>query len=275
MPALTAFPRIEQCLPELMTFIGNLSREIELCNTVTVSKAQESIIAFFDTEQLQKLQATTPDWSELIAHDQGKTLTHVMLAMASLSFHTEFEESSPEEQNIIRWALLFHDIAKRSEFERDLTHAFRSAVVLARSLPSIGLEVPASYFQNFHGWAELTLGATLQPPDSDRVVQDNQRLPEILAGLEVMLENHTAARMVIKLVLLHHSINILQDWPQASALTDTQVLQLFDAQLLQLIRIMVLADNDGWELFNAHNCTRYREETRSVFRHLQTLVTSP
>lgn len=185
-----------------MTFIGDLSEAIGLRNTATLGKAHRSITAFFDTKQLQKLEAIAPGWSDLIAHDQSKTLTHVMLAMASLPFHPEFEESSPEEQNIIRWALLFHDITKRSEFERDLTHAFRSAVFLARSLPLIGLQVPTSYFRHFHAWADLTLGATMQQPGSDQLIQDNRRIPEILAGLEIMLETHTAATMAIKLVLL-------------------------------------------------------------------------
>ena len=274
MPALMAFPRIEQRLPELMAFIGDLSTAIDLRDTETLGKAEGSITSFFDLEQQQKLEAIAPGWSALIAHDQSKTLTHVMLAMASLRFYPEFEKSSPEEQNIVRWALLFHDIAKRSEAERDLTHAFRSAVALCRSLSLIGVDLPASYFQNLHSWAELTLNATTRQTGSNQLIQNNQRIPEILAGLDMMLEGHAAARTAIKLVLLHHSINHLHDWPQASALTDDQVRHLFDDRLLQLIRIMMLADNDGWELFNANNCTRYREETRTVFRHLHTLISS-
>jgi hypothetical protein len=274
VPTLMAFPLIEHRLPELMSFIDDLSRAIELRNTASLSKAQQSITTFFDPEQLRKLESITGEWSELIDHDQGKTLTHVMLTMASLRFHPEFEESIPEEQNIIRWSLLFHDIAKRSEGERDHTHAFRSAVVLARSLSLIGVDLPKSYFQHLHSWAELTLNATIQQTGSNQLIQDNQRIPEILSGLDLMLGTQAAAKTAIKLVLLHHSINHLNDWPQASALTDIQVSQLVDARLLPLIRIMILADSDGWELFNAHNCVRYREETRSVFRHLQTIVTT-
>ena len=274
MPALTAFPPIEQHLPELTAFVDDLSRAIELRNTATLDKAQRSITAFFNAKQLQKLDSVAPGWADLVAHDRSKTLTHVMLAMASLAFHPEFEASSPEEQNILRWALLFHDIAKRSETERDLTHAFRSAVVMARSVPLICVDVPTTYFQNFHAWAKLTLGATKLQPGSDQLIQDNQCIPEIMSGLERMLATHPAAVMAIKLVLLHHSINILREWPQASALTDTQVQQFFDFRLLQLIRVMMLADNDGWELFNNRNCLRYRTETRTVFTHLQTLITA-
>jgi hypothetical protein len=257
-----------------MSFIDDLSLAIEQGDTATSSNAKQSVIAFLDASQLQKLEATAPGWSDSIDHDKAETFTHVVLAMASLKFHREFEESSPNERNAIRWALLFHDIAKRSREVQDSTHAFRSAVVMARSLPLIGVELPTGYSQHIHGWAELTLGAVTQPAGRDVPIQDNQRIPEILAGLDLMLENHTCAKTAIKLVLLHHSINHLQDWPQASALTESQVSQLFDSRLLQLIRVMMLADSDGWELFNTPNCTRYREETRTVFRRLQSLVAS-
>jgi hypothetical protein len=62
------------------------------------------------------------------------------------------------------------------------------------------------------------------------------------------------------------------DWPQPNPLSDTEILQYFDSELLHLMRIMLLADSDGWELFHASTCHAYRLETRGVFDRLRQAI---
>ena len=202
MSTLMTFPQLDTVLPDLRAFIRLLSHSIRSIGPDSFNQAANLVQEFFTPEQLANLEAVAPGWSDLIEHDQHATLLHVMLAMASLPFLHEYRDASPEEQSMVDWALLFHDIAKRSKHERDHTHAFRSAVVAARSIPLTGFVVPESYHRDIDEWSHLTLAATCCQSDSDTRVQDNHQLPGILSGVDLMLGQNTASAMIVKLILL-------------------------------------------------------------------------
>lgn len=262
------FPRFDVVLPALAGFIRELSEKIDSGEVDSGLKAERVIDSFFTREQIGKLEKVAPGWSKLIDYDARKTLHHVVTAMASLPFYPEYRKASESRQTILTWAVLNHDIGKRAKFERDRGHAFRSAVVTARNLPLTGVELPADYQTMIDRWSSLTLEAA-QHRTKDGVQVDNKRLPRILHQLDKMLGEKSSSNRIIKIILLHHSINILKDWPQSDPLTEAEVLRLVDRELLQILRIMMLADNDGWELFHAQHCPAYRSETRAVFDHLE------
>ena len=168
-------------------------------------------------------------------------------------------------------AELYHDIAKRSKHAKDHGHAFRSAVAAARSLPLIGVDLPESYHSGIDGWSELTLAA-IGDGTTDGNHVDNRTLPHILEQLDAMLAQDSASSRIVKIILFHHSITTVTDWPQPNPLSDTEILQYFDSELLHLMRIMLLADSDGWELFHASTCHAYRLETRGVFDRLRQAI---
>ncbi len=272
MGTLIEIPRFEDVLPVLATFIDDLIVRIQSNEIDTAGKADRAIEVFFTDDELHRLEDVIPGWLELVDYEGRKTLSHVVTALASLPDYEEYNRASETQQNIVTWALLYHDIAKRSKHERDFGHAFRSAVTTARNLPSTGVDLPESYHSGIDSWSELTLAA-IEIGSTDRIQVDNDSLPRIVAQLDTMLAKNSASNRIIKIVLFHHSINTLRDWPQLNPLTETEVLQYFDRELLDLMRIMQLADNDGWELFHAENCRAYRTETRGVFQHLEQLIT--
>jgi len=100
-------------------------------------------------------------------------------------------------------------------------------------------------------------------------VQDNGKLPQILDGLDKLLSHHPSAVLISKIILLHHSINTLDEWPQANPLNDDEIKEVIDLELLSLLEVMALVDNDGWELFKPDNRERYRDMTRNIFAKLK------
>lgn len=266
MAMLADFPRFDVALPALAGFIRDMTRRIQLHEIDTTGKAERLIDDFFTAEQLNRLDEVALGWSELNDYDGRKTLYHVITALASLPFYPEYNNASTLQQTMISWAVLYHDIAKRSAFEKDCSHSFRSAVIAAQSLQLTGVALPETYYTDLESWSELTLKAV----KGSKV--DNQSLPVIMDQLDSMLGQHSASNRIVKIILLHHSIDILKDWPQSDPLSETEVMQMFDVELLQLMRIMLLADSDGWELFHADTCQHYRVETRAVFDRLQKLI---
>ncbi|HJN51811.1 MAG: hypothetical protein QGI68_18805 [Pseudomonadales bacterium] len=265
------FPRFDRALPALAAFIRDLTASIQTREIDTEGKAERAIKEFFTQQQLNNLAQVAPAWNDLLEYEGARTLCHVVTALASLPYYPEYNEASQVQQTIIAWALLYHDIAKRSKHAKDHGHAFRSAVAAARSLPLIGVDLPESYHSGIDGWSELTLAA-IGDGTTDGNHVDNRTLPHILEQLDAMLAQDSASSRIVKIILFHHSITTVTDWPQPNPLSDTEILQYFDSELLHLMRIMLLADSDGWELFHASTCHAYRLETRGVFDRLRQAI---
>jgi len=64
---------------------------------------------------------------------------------------------------------------------------------------------------------------------------------------------------------LHLSIDVVKDWPQAAPLTEAEIRQYVDEELLPLLKMMMLVDNDAWAFFDPSTKKQYRLETLAVF----------
>jgi hypothetical protein len=118
----------------------------------------------------------------------------------------------------------------------------------------------------------LTYAATKLSKDSGEPIQDNDRLPEILAGIERMLGIDTPAALTVKTVLLHMSINVVRGWPQAAPLAEAEISSYITSRLAPLLKCMMLADNEGWSLFDPEARAQQRDETLKTFREVEQLI---
>ncbi len=273
MTTLIDIPDFDVAMPVLSAFIVKLNSRIGLREIDSADSAEQTIDAFFTDDLKNNLETSAPGWSQLLDHDGTRTLCHVVTALASLPDYEEYNEADTKQKTIITWALFYHDIAKRSANQRDTCHAFRSAVVAANNFCRGHADLADSFKNKVDAWSETTLNAAQSEPDNDTAT-NNANLIEIIQQLDLLFAPHSTANLIVKVILLHHSINTLQDWPQVNPLTDNEILLIFNAELLQLMRLMFLADSDGWELFHAERSVDYRSQIRSVFDRLERLITS-
>ena len=121
-------------------------------------------------------------------------------------------------------------------------------------------------------WIAFTNEAIAWTDETKTYIQDNRKLPKILNGIDRIFGHNTAAALVVKTVLLHISVNVVNDWPQAAPLTEAEIIQFIDLTLLPLLKIMMLVDNDAWSLFDRSTKEKYRNETLSVFREIENAI---
>jgi len=262
-------------LPELDGLISELSRDCESGVIYSREQLAKRVNFFFSPDMINCVDAVVPGWRAMIESDGGFTLVHILTALCALPFHELFLNAAPAHKSVITWAVMFHDIAKRSsKGHSDHTHGFRSAVQFVRSLPGMGVQLSEHSPNTVSGWTDLIQQAVMQHPEQAGQVQDNKKLAEILDGIEHLIPDNPSAVLVTKIVLLHHSITVLDEWPQANPLGDDEVRQHISGELLDLLEVMALVDNDGWELFDAENCERYRNMTRNEFVRLQSIIRS-
>ncbi len=94
-----------------------------------------------------ELTSTLGDcWSVLKAQSNGMLAVHCILSLWRATLDPMFANLTDGEQNVLKWACLLHDIAKRGTPTiqgRDFVHAFKSAAQALKVLKELGiLDVP-------------------------------------------------------------------------------------------------------------------------------------
>ena len=266
------FPHFDECFSFLNQFILALEKDYRKRRITTWAQLDEKVKAFFNAERMAEVQAMVPHWQKMASYLKGVTLTHVTCCFLGMYMTREFLALTWEEQQIMKWVILFHDVEKEPQAgKRDHVHAFRSAASAARRLPALGFPVTPAYDSVIDRWDAFTRSARTKLENSTDEVQDNGKLPEILIGIERMFGRHTPADLIIRTILLHLSVN-MKEWPPPNPLNQDEVKNYVDRELLPLLRLMNLADNDGWTLFDPTANQRQRLDILEEFEKIERLI---
>jgi len=266
------FPSFDEQVPFLNQFIHGLADSYRAAKINSWDELDERVKIFFTPELLDKMEAIIPHWLKMASYVDGVTLTHVMCVFMGMYGMSEFMNMTVEQQQIMKWVILLHDVEKEPQKKkRDYPHAFRSAVSAARTLPKLGFPVTHGYDSLIDEWSEFTFTAITKLGDSPDDVQDNDKLPEILAGIERMFGQDTPAALITKTVLLHLSID-MNAWPPPTPLTDEEVKKYVSKDLMPLLKVMNLADNDGWTIFNPSTWDLQRLDIIHVFEKIEKMI---
>jgi hypothetical protein len=269
------FPAFDACFPELNEFILELVKEFELGRIKSWEDLENRVNAYFTPEKLDQLDSLVPGWKKMASYSGGVTLVHVMCVFLGLVMLPEFKSLPEEQQQLAKWIVLFHDVEKEiteGAGAKDKTHAFRSAVSTAWQLPSLGFRHTPQYRDLVSAWSVFTDSAIGISEGYPGPIQDNQKLSAILTGIERMFGHSTPAALIVKTVLLHMSVNVVHDWPQASPMTEEEIKRHIDRRLLPLLKVMMLADNEGWSLFYPDARAAQRQDTLEAFEEVEKLI---
>jgi hypothetical protein len=266
-------PSIESRFPDMMDFVITLSQDLQSGEINSWPAMQEKVKAFFSLDELDRVNALAPGWRRMASYADGITLVHVMSVFTALFQCPEFQQASRAQQESLKWIVFFHDLGKEIRpGQRDFTHAFQSAVGAGKTLPGLGFVVTPDYAGHIDNWVSLVNAAVTRQDKTSTCVQDNRKLAEIIDGIEQLFGRNSPAALIVKTVLLHMSIDVVEDWPQAVPLSEVEIKAYVDRDLIPLLKVMLLVDNDSWALFDLPTKERYRYETLGAFRKLESLV---
>jgi hypothetical protein len=208
----TGVPTIEFYLPEMIAFVSGLAQDYQLGDIQSWQMMAERVHSFFTSDMLDEVDAIAPGWRDMSSYADGVTLVHVMCVFTGLLRCPEFQHAPSTQQELMKWIVLFHDIAKEvRDGQRDLTHGFRSAAKTGAILPRIGFTVTTEYGSLIEDWITLTNTAITKQGKSSVYVQDNRRLPEIIDGIDRLFGHNTPAALIVRTVLLHMSIDVVEE----------------------------------------------------------------
>ncbi len=259
-------PQLEDHLPELIEFVQTLAHQIEARQLADGDALAQRFSDFYTPDRMRAIEVIAPGWQEMAAAADGATLNHITQALIALYLLPEYRQAQGQLRAMLEWTVLYHDLGKQViAGQRDALHAFRSATMAARALPSVGFPITDAYPATLDAWMRVVLGASVPVPDGKGRLQDNSALPEILQGIDRLFGSDSAAALIVQAVLLHQSLNVVPEWPNPGSLTDAEVPLCIRPALVPLLEAMMLVDSDAWQLFDPGAKARFRASTLAVF----------
>lgn len=269
-------PQAMHVLPELMTFIQRMKDDNDRGAFTDWQDFTQPIHQWFTPQRLQQIDDVVMGWKKMSSYADQATLIHLTAALVSLLGLPEYQALSPEQQNLALWIVLYHDVDKEvyQQGKRDHMHGFRSASVCGRELVRHGF-VHDVDTEALLQWATLTKTASIVDEKLDDDIQDNTKLKDIIHGVDALFGGRdTPTGLIICGVLLHMSLNVVDEWPQVAPLTDEQIRASISPTLFPLLRVMMLTDNAAWGLFNPERHQPERQQLYREFDRAQALLST-
>ncbi|MBI1277397.1 MAG: hypothetical protein GC179_04650 [Anaerolineaceae bacterium] len=259
-------PHLETYLPELMRFTKQLANDHQKGSLTNWDAFKQNVQVFYTSGMMTKIDAVVPGWIHMSSYLDQQTLIHVTSVLVALFLLPEYQAASAYHKYLMEWTVIFHDVAKKArKGEHDYTHGFRSAAVTGAALALIGFPARSDFAAHISDWKTLTENASAFDAIHNEQIQDNTKLPDIIAGIDNLYGQHSDAAIIIKAVLFHMSINNDPGYPTLSPLTSPEIQRYIDAGLFPILKAMMLVDSDGWNLFDQKEAQRLRQQTLDVF----------
>jgi len=269
------FPAFDHTFSGLNQFILGLVKTYNAGKIRTWGDLEQIVKTYFTAKRMKEMESVVPGWQKMASYSGGITLVHVMCVFLGLFMLPEFQRLSPEQCQLAKWVILFHDAAKvHIKGKKDTMHAFRSAALTANLLPRIGFPTRLKFPEIINSWSEYTVQAFIALDGGAAPKPDNQKLPGILSGLDLLFGQNTPATLITKTVLLHISLDVDPFYDTPAPLTENEIKRFIDPTLLPLLKVMMLSDNEGWSLFDAETRARQRMDTLHAFERFERIISS-
>jgi hypothetical protein len=273
MNTIGKFPAFDDKFPDLNQFILELVEDYEREKIRSWDDLEEKVNTYFTPQRMEQMESVIPGWQKMASYSGGITLVHVMCVFLGLFMLPEFQGLTPEQQQLAKWIILFHDIDKlHIRGKRDTMHAFRSGVQAANALRRFSFPTTRKYQEIINSWSEYIIQAFLAGDGNTAPTPDNRKLPVILAGIDQLYGENTPATLIIKTVLLHISLPVDPLYHTPAPLTEDETRRFIDPSVLPLLKVMMLADNEGWSLFDPKTRARQRSDTLKAFEEVERLI---
>jgi hypothetical protein len=258
----STFESLEACLKKSIDLV--LSRK--LLSHFDLRKRISKIFSSFDLI----LENFFPEWQFLQSQEYRYFCEHTFLTMVVLYKHSKYIKLPENDQMLLMWTMLFHDIHKRGRpvlDSRDPFHPFPSAMRTLEILIKNEILPKNEYLNEFR----ILIESSFELDRHRLQIMSYTNIDQIFKGflfftglLNSMSEDFKNYRMIeerfsddqrfyfemLILILFHQSLNINPFFPNPSYLNEFQVEKYLSPRLVKLLHIVHLADHNSYNIGN-------------------------
>lgn len=262
-------------LPEFISFLRQLTRDVKSKKITSWTAFKTTVNPFYSDDMMQKIDSIAPGWIEMASYADRLTLIHVTAVFVALMLSQEYQSATEAQRNLMEWAVLFHDITKVPvKGGHDYVHAYKSAAVAGKALTKLGFPTNATQ-KEIDTWYDLTYTATFYSEEHGAMIQDIEKLPQIIEGLKSI--HSEDAYVIVLTILLHLAIVLDVHYPIPAPMGEDQMKMSITTDSFPVMKGMFLADGNAWHLFDEDNLAdkQRRDYASNVFDRIATLVNLP
>eukprot|EP00826_Nyctotherus_ovalis_P051137 TRINITY_DN6377_c0_g1_i5.p1 TRINITY_DN6377_c0_g1~~TRINITY_DN6377_c0_g1_i5.p1 ORF type:complete len:280 (+),score=61.81 TRINITY_DN6377_c0_g1_i5:153-992(+) len=255
-------PQFDAYFPLLASKIEKLDEEIDYGKLKNMEKRRKAQTKYFP-QFYPEIEKVIPKWAWLNKQQDGRICFHILRMLYCAVNDENYLKLTPTLQNIIKWAVILHDIAKRGVptfpiEKKDPAHPYTSAIVALDILTALpGLKEVL----------EKEKVAKLQSRVKAAVVDevaDLSQLGEILGVAKDALASSGFCFVVFKLVLMHQSLPTLKHFKQPMQLNEQEIRKYYDTEFMKLMEIVMVNDSINYQLSKPE----YKEQLKAEFKEL-------
>jgi len=243
-------PQFDKYFSLLASKIASLDKAIDyskLSDAMERWEIQRDYFAQFYPE----IEKVIPMWTWLNTQLNGRICFHTLRMLYCTLNDKNYLLLSPEKQNVIKWTIILHDIAKRNvptfkEDKKDPAHPYNSAIVALDVFNSL-----SEYKETFSQAKIKLLQEKIKASIIDDYIPDLKELGNILEQAKDIFVSSHFCYLVFKLIIMHQALPYFNTADQPVYLTDEEIKKYCDVEFLQLMKIIATNDLINYHLQNS------------------------
>jgi len=243
---LNTDPQFDQYFPFVMSKIGKLTEEIDYSQLTKRAKRLQVERKYF-LQFYPEITRTIPKWTWLDTQYGGAVCYHILRVLYCTLNDTDFKQLDKEKQNIIKWTVMLHDIAKRGtptffKKQKDLAHPYISAIV------ALDVFTTLSELEDILIKEKIRI---LKKEIKESIIYDKPDLSKLRVILDIAknaLSNSYFCFTVFKLIIMHQALPGLKRFKQPIKLTEEEIKESCDVEFIRLMEILMINDSINYHL---------------------------
>lgn len=238
------------------------------------------------TSEQEMMNFCQEEWEYENRVDDGLVCSHIIAVVIAVYTDWEFKMLDEHDKNVILWAALFHDIAKRGPPEMDTKdpfHPFTSASKALKIFSRLGWALKNDFVEEA---AKCIDGSFYHYKWGD--FMDNKKLPMIyplllkatgLIGENDYFNTYREIEMavpkdklfifeIIAIILFHQSFDFDPKYPNFTPLKYDEILKYTSPRLVKLVSIMHKGDNGSYNFPYPMNIWTFGKRIENSTTHL-------
>eukprot|EP00347_Sterkiella_histriomuscorum_P015794 403355658 len=266
------FPTVLNALRDYAQ-LTDLQDAIHTCNDLSIPQEDRNKRYFAWYKQVQENVLTQiyeeiclviPEWKDLTEIDNNIVCVHTMNVLYLTVNDDRFKNLSSQEQNIMKWAVLLHDVRKLGPphfFGKDHTHPFKGGKAVLEAFNRLGL-IADDQQENLKSMISLIDQSkekldpkllekqrdTVTTPAFGAILCDEMHSHKYLSDIfllfwETIAERGSFIDLVFRLVFFHQSLIGINDIPAVVELSQEERLIYCDEYFLTIMKILMVNDS--------------------------------